>query len=80
MFVTLTVEHGAEQKTLKQTTTTTHPNKNSQHITPKQQIPIFGLIANMAFHQCCNCGNKEHVFGEDGAENYAKELSVDLLG
>ncbi|WP_090523241.1 Mrp/NBP35 family ATP-binding protein [Paracoccus isoporae] len=43
-------------------------------------VPILGLIENMAVHVCRNCGHEEHIFGEGGVAAEAKTLGVPLLG
>lgn len=43
-------------------------------------VPILGLIENMAVHICSNCGHEEHVFGAGGVTAEAKKLGVPLLG
>ena len=30
---------------------------------PKVDIPILGVVENMAVHICSNCGHREHIFG-----------------
>ena len=46
----------------------------------KVGVPILGLVENMAMHVCTNCGHVEHIFGQDGGKNLAKEWSMDFLG
>jgi ATP-binding protein involved in chromosome partitioning len=46
----------------------------------KVNIPVIGIIENMAVHICSNCGHTEHVFGEGGGQKVAKEYGVNLLG
>jgi ATP-binding protein involved in chromosome partitioning len=46
----------------------------------KVEVPVLGLIENMAVHICSNCGHAEHVFGEGGGERMAKQYGVTLLG
>ena len=46
----------------------------------KVNVPILGLVENMAVHVCSNCGHAEHVFGAGGGEKMAQEYGVDLLG
>lgn len=46
----------------------------------KVNVPILGIVENMATHICSNCGHEEHIFGEGGAEKMAKEYGVQLLG
>jgi ATP-binding protein involved in chromosome partitioning len=43
-------------------------------------IPILGIIANMAWHQCENCNHESHIFGKDGAKDLAQRYQVPLLG
>ncbi|NHF72737.1 Mrp/NBP35 family ATP-binding protein [Paracoccus xiamenensis] len=43
-------------------------------------VPILGLIENMAVHVCTNCGHAEHIFGHGGVAAEAEKLGVPLLG
>ncbi|ARU87586.1 iron-sulfur cluster carrier protein ApbC [Pseudomonas sp. M30-35] len=45
----------------------------------KVNIPVLGVVENMAVHICSNCGHAEHLFGEGGGEKLAKQFDVDLL-
>ena len=46
----------------------------------KVNIPVMGVVENMATHTCSNCGHKEAIFGEEGGQRLADEFGVDLLG
>jgi ATP-binding protein involved in chromosome partitioning len=46
----------------------------------KVQVPILGIVENMATHICSNCGHEEHIFGEGGGVRMAEQYSVPLLG
>ncbi len=46
----------------------------------KVNIPVLGIIENMAVHICSACGHVEHLFGEGGGEKLAKQYHVHLLG
>ncbi len=46
----------------------------------KVQVPILGIVENMALHQCSQCGHVEHIFGERGGERIAADYGVPLLG
>jgi ATP-binding protein involved in chromosome partitioning len=46
----------------------------------KVQVPVLGLIENMAVHVCTNCGQVEHLFGQGGGERMAAQYGVPLLG
>ncbi|MFC4075375.1 Mrp/NBP35 family ATP-binding protein [Salinithrix halophila] len=40
---------------------------------------ILGVVENMAWYECSECGHKEAVFGHGGGEKLAEELNTDLL-
>jgi len=46
----------------------------------KVQVPVLGLVENMAVHVCTNCGHAEHIFGQGGGERMAATYGVPLLG
>ena len=46
----------------------------------KVEVPVLGLVENMAVHVCSNCGHAEHIFGEGGGERMAAQYGVPLLG
>ncbi len=45
----------------------------------KVNIPVLGVVENMAVHICSNCGHAEHLFGEGGGEKLAAQYDVELL-
>lgn len=42
-------------------------------------IPILGMVENMSYITCPDCGKKISVFGESNAENIASEYNIPLL-
>ena len=46
----------------------------------KVEVPVLGIVENMAVHTCSNCGHVEHLFGEGGGERMAAQYGVPLLG
>ncbi|MBB5206996.1 ATP-binding protein involved in chromosome partitioning [Chiayiivirga flava] len=46
----------------------------------KVEVPVLGIVENMAIHVCSNCGHAEHVFGSGGGERMAAQYAVPLLG
>jgi ATP-binding protein involved in chromosome partitioning len=46
----------------------------------KVNVPILGLVENMATHVCTQCGHEEHIFGAGGAEKMAADYGVEVLG
>jgi ATP-binding protein involved in chromosome partitioning len=45
----------------------------------KVEVPILGVIENMAVHVCSNCGHAEHIFGAEGGQRIAQDYGVPLL-
>jgi ATP-binding protein involved in chromosome partitioning len=46
----------------------------------KVDVPILGIIENMAHFICPDCGSSHAIFGQGGAEAEAARLSVPFLG
>ena len=43
-------------------------------------VPILGLIENMSYFVCDDCGKRHEIFGHGGARKEAARLGVPLLG
>jgi len=46
----------------------------------KVDIPIVGLVENMAVFICPDCGGTHHIFGKDGAKREAENMGIPYLG
>ena len=46
----------------------------------KVNVPVLGIVENMAVHVCSNCGHAEHLFGQGGGQAMAAKYGVPLLG
>lgn len=46
----------------------------------KVRVPILGIIENMSYHVCTQCGHQEALFGEGGGDRIAQQYHVELLG
>ena len=46
----------------------------------KLEVPVLGMIENMATHICSNCGQEDHIFGEGGASSEAQNRGIPFLG
>ncbi|WP_417712783.1 Mrp/NBP35 family ATP-binding protein [Pseudophaeobacter arcticus] len=44
------------------------------------KTPVLGLIENMSFFTCPDCGGVHHIFGHGGVASEAKSLGLPLLG
>ncbi|RRJ85121.1 iron-sulfur cluster carrier protein ApbC [Aestuariirhabdus litorea] len=45
----------------------------------KVNVPVLGIVENMAVHICSQCGHAEHLFGEGGGTRIADLYDTDLL-
>jgi ATP-binding protein involved in chromosome partitioning len=46
----------------------------------KMNVPILGIVENMAGFACPHCGEVTPIFGEGGGQKLAEEFGVPLLG
>ena len=46
----------------------------------KMDIPILGLVENMSYLECPDCGKKISVFGESHIEEIASKMDLKVLG
>ena len=44
------------------------------------RVPVLGLVENMSFFACPNCGHHSEIFGHGGARQEAHRLGTDFLG
>lgn len=43
-------------------------------------VPVIGIVENMAVFQCPECGHETHIFRSGGGQKTAEELGVPFLG
>jgi ATP-binding protein involved in chromosome partitioning len=46
----------------------------------KTLVPVLGLVENMSFFCCPNCGHRTDIFGHGGAKIEADRLGIEFLG
>lgn len=46
----------------------------------KANVPILGMVENMSYWSCPDCGRVDHIFGKGGVKAEAKKRGLDLLG
>ena len=44
------------------------------------KIPVLGIIENMSYLKCPDCGKEIRIFGESHTEAVAKEFGIEVLG
>lgn len=43
-------------------------------------VPVLGIVENMSYFCCPNCGHRSEIFAHGGARRTAEELGCDFLG
>jgi ATP-binding protein involved in chromosome partitioning len=46
----------------------------------KVKVPVLGIVENMSYHLCENCGHHSHIFGDEGGKQMAEDQETHLLG
>lgn len=46
----------------------------------KVDVPVLGLVENMSYFCCPNCGHRTEIFGHGGAKREAQILGMEFLG
>ena len=42
-------------------------------------VPVIGLVENMAYYKCDDCGKEHHIFGEPQAEKVAAKYDIEAV-
>jgi Mrp family chromosome partitioning ATPase len=53
--------------------------KKSYHMAEKMNIPILGIVENMSYMECPDCGKKLYPFGQSKLDQVAEEMGLDIL-
>jgi len=43
-------------------------------------VPVLGIVENMSYFSCPNCGHISHIFSHGGAQREAEKLGMEFLG
>ncbi len=46
----------------------------------KVDVPVLGIVENMSYFCCPNCGHQSHIFSHGGARKEAEKFGIDFLG
>lgn len=44
------------------------------------KVPILGIVENMSYFECPDCGKQHKIYGESHLEEIGKEYNLDILG
>ena len=54
--------------------------KKAVNMTEMMDIPVLGIIENMSYFVCPNCGKEHHIFGESHLPSIAAQYGLSVLG
>lgn len=54
--------------------------KKAYNMAKQMNIPVLGVVENMSYVKCPDCGKEINLFGESNLTETAKELGLDILG
>lgn len=54
--------------------------KKAANMAKMMNIPVLGLVENMSYYQCPDCGKKEEIFGKSKLPQVAADMGLDILG
>ena len=46
----------------------------------KMNVPILGLVENMSYFECDDCGKKHYIYGNSHIEEIAEKYNLEVLG
>ena len=50
------------------------------HMAEMMDVPVLGLVENMSYYQCPDCGKRHNIFGESHLEEIAKKHDIQCVG
>lgn len=50
--------------------------KKAVNMAKMMNIPVLGIVENMSYYACPDCGKQLHIFGESKVEGVAKEFDI----
>ncbi len=53
--------------------------KKAVNMAKMMNIPIIGIVENMSYFECPDCGKKHNIYGESKLDDVAKELGIPVL-
>jgi Mrp family chromosome partitioning ATPase len=54
--------------------------KKAYNMAKRMNIPILGLVENMSYVKCPDCGKQINLFGESKLTEISNEIDIDILG
>ena len=53
--------------------------EKSVNMTSLMKIPILGIVENMSYFKCPDCGKEHNIFGNSNIDEIAKKFDIDSV-
>jgi Mrp family chromosome partitioning ATPase len=53
--------------------------KKSINMANMMHIPVMGVIENMSYYECSDCGKRNYIFGKSKLDTIAKEMDLNVI-
>ncbi|WP_432665494.1 Mrp/NBP35 family ATP-binding protein [Wukongibacter baidiensis] len=53
--------------------------KKSVNMAKMMNAPIYGIVENMSYYECKECGKKINIFGKSRVEEIASEMDINVI-
>lgn len=53
--------------------------KKAVNMAKMMNVPILGIVENMSYYECPDCGKKHSIFGESKLDEVAKQMNIPVL-
>lgn len=54
--------------------------KKGMNMFKKVDVPVLGIVENMSYYLCPDCGHRAHIFSHGGAKVQAEQFGIPFLG
>lgn len=54
--------------------------KKAYNMAKQMNIPVLGIIENMSYFKCPDCGSTHSIFGHSNIDKIAAELGIEVIG
>ena len=53
--------------------------KKSINMANMMHIPVLGVIENMSYYECPDCGKRHNIFGKSNLDKVAEDMDMDII-
>ena len=49
------------------------------HMADMMKVPVLGIVENMSYFECPDCGKKHNIYGESHVDEAAVKFGIDAV-